>query len=324
MTMNTVKLAVCLALTTCLTPAALAQTGGGASTNLSLDLPDGWRATQTQQGAILVPADSRGGAGGPEEMYLVCVTAAPPEATLRDPRVAQALLAEVVGRFPGYQLLEQPHICGVGGEPGVRVTLGGANPATRQEMLIDLRLTIGQGRMILLTAAGTRQAVAPRLATIDRIAATLRCGAVQLGQPQPDPRMPVGRPAPQPMATDPNLDPALVGAWQTTSSSSYVSPSYGGDSFSMSTQTVITMCFYPDGSALRNVSARMAGGTGDVSADTGHDGGQNCPFAWAARGGVITTRTADGANGELRYQVSGDTLITVDTSGRRTTYTRMR
>jgi hypothetical protein len=67
----------------------------------------------------------------------------------------------------------------------------------------------------------------------------------------------------------------------------------------------------------------MAGGTRDVGYEGASGGGSNYHFTWSAGGGVIYMRGADGNVGQLRYQLDGDALVTVNAGGKRTTYRRV-
>jgi hypothetical protein len=304
---------VCL----CIARAGLAQTA--ASLNLSMDLPDGWRIANTPQGVLLMPSDLKSGPAGQDEMYLVSVLAAPANASLRDPNLAQAMVAQMVGQFQGYSPASEPQACSVAGEPGIRLILAGADRASGRPMMVGIWFTVGRGRLIMLTGVGSRDAVSARVNALDQISAQLKCSTADVGtqhaQQQQGQQL-FG-------AANPNADPALVGVWQCNDSSSYVSPSYGaGESFALSTVTVTTMYFNPDGSGLQNVRSQIAGGTESQAYDSGQDRGNNYPFTWAAGGGVLRMHTVGGP-GELRYQVSRDTLITIGPKGHRTVYRRV-
>ena len=300
-----------------------------ADQNLKLNLPPGWTIRQSPQGALLVPPEVRSGARGAEEMYVVTVAPAPAGASLRDPHVARVAMEQIAASLTAFDQVSEPQVCNVGGDLGARLVLAGNDPASGRPLVAGVWLSIERGRMIVVTAAGTRDAVAGRLEAVDRIAADLRCDAIAAGAapqplPVPAPRpMPSPAPRPVPQPINPNLDPALIGVWQTSESESFVGPA-PGEAFSMSTARVTTMFFNPDGTLVQNVRSQMSGGTYGVTYDSGQDPGQTYNYRWAARGADLCTQSSDGSVGQLRYQVSGDTLVTIGPRGQRTVYRRVR
>lgn len=307
-----------LLLTWVLSAAALAQT---ASLDLNMSLPAGWQAQQTPQGAMLFPEGA-----SRAESYLVLVSPAPAGANLNTPGVAQAALQAVAGQFPGLQAVDSPRVCTVAGEPGLQVVLAGQDAMTGQRVAVSVWLAMSNGRTIMVSAAGQSDLIASRLEPLSQIAAGIRCSGVQISEPihQRSQQAHYAQPAAAPSVTiNPNIDPALVGAWQKSNSGSYVSSSYGSPGFSMSTATVTTIYLYPDGSGVCNVRSQMAGGTSAVSYDGTGGHGNNYPIAWAARGGVLDIRMQNGNGGPSRYQVSRDTLITYGPKGEQTVYRRV-
>jgi hypothetical protein len=287
---------------------ALAQRA--AAPNLSLTLPRGWQATQTAEGASLLPPSATD-----DEQYELAVTEGAAGVTLDDPQVAQAVVDRIVEKFSAMELARQPEMCNVAGLSGVRMFFVGTNQTTAQRVLVGVWITMGQGKTIVFTAAGPYRTVLARVDGMDEIATACRLTAARSSA--------APRRATRGQAPSASVDPSLVGAWQYTKSSSYVSPSYGGDSFSMATATTVTLYMNADGTGVLNVRSEMAGGTGSVGYDSGRDAGNNTPFTWSAQSGVVTVQSENGTS-QYRYQVQGNTLIANNPDGTRTAYQRVR
>lgn len=246
-------------------------------TGCELDVPDGWRAHETQLGVQLVPPD----AAAQSEIYLVSGQAAQGIDRADDPRLAAYLDQVIASQVPMIQRDGAPAPLG----DGVRLRWRATHPMTGASVVAVSMVRILNGYAIGVLALGEPPRVEPRLPLLEAVCRSLRFGQAQ-------------------------RDPQLVGLWHYWSyqgSSSLIS----GSSHSVETRKQAQLT--ADGRIFESSSSETSGGVSgkdmygnlEYGAGWAGQGGNQRHGTWTAGNGMLYIQWSDGESAALQYGVQG-------------------
>lgn len=248
----------------------------------TMNHPSEWKIRETGSGMALVPIDAPMIDGGPGEVYALAAMARPVAVGAGDDRAFIVQMTEEVAHaLPAFRESRAPELSN--DSSNRVVTLRYEAELKGRQYRGTLRATLRGELLIIMLSLGDASAIDARDTVATEVFSTV-------------------------IASDRKLDRQILGSWTNSSS-------YSSSGFSMASSRTITLA--ADGTYTR--TSRTAGGTSDVSADTGDSTSRGI---WCAADGKLTLVDAAGNSTPFNYRVVDGNLVATGGNGKRTIWSR--